>query len=124
MASVNSVVNSIASLLEDIWKQSFNELDEKTRLLFSYYMKIYLNRTTLNEAFDFGKYEQKRFEVNDKIDKIVVEICCLVCQNIQHITIDVISYLSYLFDQPDEKMVESLSKLECKHSHAKINDIE
>ena len=112
------------SILFDNWKQSFDDLDVETRQLFSYYMKIYLNRTTLNEAFDFGKYEQKRFEVKDKIDKIVAGICCVFCQNIQYITIDVISYLSYLFDQPDENVIESLSKLECKHSHAIINDIE
>jgi len=111
------------SILFDIWKQSFDELDEKTRQLFSYYMKIYLNRTTLNEVFDFGKYEQKRFEIKDKIDKVIVEVNCMVCTNVQYNTIDVISYVSYLFGQPDEKMSESLSTLKCNHNSASISSI-
>ena len=66
-------------ILFDMWKKSFAELDKETYQLFSHYMKIYLNRTTLNEVFDFGKYEQKRFEVKDKIDKVVVKTYCFIC---------------------------------------------
>jgi len=111
------------SILFDIWKQSFGDLDENTRQLFSHYMKIYLNRTTLNKVFDFGKYEQKRFEIKDKIDKFVVKINCLLCTNIQYIAIDVISYVSYLFGQLDEKMQESLFTLKCQHNSANISSI-
>jgi len=110
-------------ILLDIWKQSFGALDENTRQLFCYYMKIYLNRTTLNEVFDFGKYEQKRFEIKDKIDKVIVKSNCMVCTNVQYNTIDVISYVSYLFGQPDEKMRESLSTLKCNHNSASISSI-
>ena len=111
------------SILFDIWKQSFDELDDQTCRLFSYYMKIYLNRTTLDNVFDFGKYEQKRFEIKDKIDKFVGKINCLLCTNIQYIAIDVISYVSYLFGQLDEKMQESLFTLKCQHNSANISSI-
>lgn len=111
------------SILFDIWKQSFGDLDENTRQLFSHYMKIYLNRTTLNKVFDFGKYEQKRFDIKDKIDKVVVEVSCMVCTNVQYNTIDVISYVSNLFGQLDEKMKESLFTLQCQHNSANISSI-
>ena len=110
-------------ILFDIWKQSFGELDENTRKLFSYYLKIYLNRTTLNEVFDFGKYEQKRLEIKDKIDIVVVEVSYMVCTNVQYIAIDVISYISYVFGQPDEKTIKSLSTLKCQHNSANINGL-
>ena len=115
--------NDRNSILFDIWKQSFGELDDQTHSLFSYYMKIYLNRTTLNEVIDFGKYEQKRFDIKDKIDKVVVEVSCMVCTNVQYNTIDVISYVSNLFGQLDEKMKESLFTLKCQHNSANISSI-
>jgi hypothetical protein len=111
------------SILINIWKQSFDELDEYTRQLFSHYMKIYLNRTTLNEVIDFGKYEQKRFEIKDKFDKVIVVVNCMVCTNVQYIAIDVISYVSYLFGQLDEKVKESLFTLKCNHNSENISSI-
>jgi hypothetical protein len=103
------------SILFDIWKQSFNELDEKTRQLFSNQMRIYLNRITSNNAFDYGEYETKRFEVKDKTDQVITEARCIRCSDYQYIAVNVVSYLSYFFDQPDENIKDLFTKLKCKN---------
>ena len=103
--------NNIDLILLDIWKQSFGALDKNTRQLFCYYMKIYLNRITLDEVFDFGIYEQKRFEIKDKFDKAVIEVKFGNYSKPKYIIIDVISYVTFLFDKPDDMFIESLSTL-------------
>jgi hypothetical protein len=103
------------SILFDIWKQSFNELDEKNRQLFSNYMRIYINRLTSNYAFDYGEYEEKRFEVKDKTDQVITEARCKRCFDYQYIAIYVVSYLSHYFNQPDENIKDLSTKLNCKN---------
>jgi hypothetical protein len=98
-------------ILLDIWKQSFEALDENTRRLFCFYMKIYLNRITLDEVFDFDIYEQKRFEIKDKFDKAVIEVYFDNYPKPKYMIIDVISYVTFLFDKPDDMFIESLSTL-------------
>jgi hypothetical protein len=111
------------SILFDIWKQSFNELDEKNRKLFSNYMRIYINRITSNNAFDYGEYETKRFEVKDKIDHVIAEARCILCSDYQYIAVNVFSYLSYFFDHPDENIKELYHKIKCRFCQATIKII-
>jgi hypothetical protein len=98
-------------------------LDEKTQRLFSNYMRIYLNRITLNEVHDYRKYELKRFETRDRTDNVIVEAGCSRCLNCIYISVSVISYLSHLFEQPDKNINDLLDVLKCDHCQVNLNDV-
>ncbi len=116
--------NKKNSLLFNNLKSSFDELDEKTKILFSNYVRLYINRLILREVKDYHEYELKRFDVRDKTDIVIAETRCPICQRFQYISVNVISYLSYLFDQPDENMKGSLTALHCKYCGVKIVHID
>ncbi len=78
-------------------------------------MRLYINRITLNGIKDYHEYELKRFDTRNKTDMVIVETCCPICEKFQHISINVISYLSYLFDHPDKNMKDLLTVLKCKY---------
>ena len=56
------------SLSFNIWKKSFDELDENIHVLFTNYMRIYLKRIISSSANDYSEYELERFEVRNKTD--------------------------------------------------------
>ncbi len=87
------------TVLFDNWKNSFEKLDEKTNELFSHHMSLYINRIILNELQNYPEYETKRFQVKDRPDQVVVYACCPNCSNFHYTSIDVISFLSYFFNQ-------------------------
>jgi len=89
------------SILFDNWKKSFDELDEETRNLFSYHIKLYINRVILNEISDYSKYELKRFEAKDKLDQIIIPIHCSSCSNHLYTSRNIITFLSNYFNQQD-----------------------
>ncbi len=81
--------------LFNIWKKSFDELNENIRVLFTNYMRIYLNRITLSKANNYREYELERFEVRNKTDQVIVEERCSFCLNFQYVSVNVNSYLSF-----------------------------
>jgi hypothetical protein len=103
------------SILYNLWKRSFDELDEPTQKLFSNHMKIHLNRMILRIIRDYNKYELKRFEIRDKHDLIVAESFCKKCPNsFQYIAINVISYVLHAFNKEDKTIDEYLTNLKCE----------
>jgi hypothetical protein len=89
------------TILFNNWKSSFEELDGETKKLFSHHMSLYINRLILNEVQNYSEYELKRFEVTDKPDQVIVYAYCPYCSNSRYTSIDVISFLSYFFNQQD-----------------------
>jgi hypothetical protein len=103
------------AVLFDIWKKSYNKLDEQTQQLFSYHMMVHLNRMILRKIHDDYRYELKRFEVSDSHDLIIAETYCKNCQSsFQYIAISVMSYVSYAFNEEDKTIDECHTNIKCE----------
>ena len=85
--------------LFDIWKKSFEELNEGTKKLFANHVRLYINRIILNDIQDYPGYEIKRLEVNDDLDQVIVYTHCPTCPEFHYTSISIIKYLSYFFQQ-------------------------
>jgi hypothetical protein len=91
--------NEKNTILFNNWKSSFEELDGETKKLFSHHMSLYINRLILNEVQDYCEYESKRLEVKNRPDQVIVYAYRPYCSNSRYTSIDVISFLSYFFNQ-------------------------
>jgi hypothetical protein len=102
--------------LFDLWKKSFDELDEKNQELFLYHTSIHMNRMIAIDAYDFAKYELKRYEQRFMSDCIITEFYCSKCRsNYKYIEMSVLLYISYIFNQPDKIVKGILENLKCEN---------
>jgi hypothetical protein len=101
--------------LFEVWRKSIDELDEKTRELFLNHMSIHINRMIAINAYDFAKYELKRYKRRYLSDCVIAEFCCTGGHSPYHyIEISVFSYMSYVFNQPDFRIKKILKDLKCE----------
>jgi hypothetical protein len=101
------------------WEKSFGELDEGTKELFLNHMSIHINRTIATNAYDYAKFELKRYERRYISDCIIAEFCCSCCHSYcEYKEVSVLSYISYVFNQPTIMVKRTLDGLKCKNCEA------
>ncbi len=100
--------------LFDIWKKSYEELDETTHQLFTNHMRIHLNRMILRKVGNYVVYEKERYGNRHRNHLVIAEFFCLD-RKIYFIykVIKVLSYISYCFTQKNETVERILKNLKC-----------
>lgn len=102
-----------------LWEKSFDELDERNKELFLNHMSIHINRIIAINAYDYAKYELKRYERRYLSDCIIAEFCCSCCHSYcEYVEVSVSSYMSYVFNQPTIMVKRILDGLKCKNCEA------
>ncbi len=101
--------------LFDMWRRCYYELDNETQNLFSNHMSMYLNRITMLNAGDCGACESKRYESRINSDGVIAEFYCNICKSsYEYVIVNVLSYISYVFNQPDLTLKEFFDNLKCE----------
>lgn len=101
--------------LYSLWNKSLNELDETAKELFLNHMSIHINRAIATKAYDYARYELKRYQQRCLSDCIISEFYCSICHSVyEYVEIPVLSYLSYAFNHPDVIVKKILDGLTCK----------
>jgi hypothetical protein len=102
-----------------LWEKSFDELDEGIKELFLNHMSIHINRIIAINAYDYARYESKRYERRYLSDCIIAEFCCPCCHSYcEYVEVSVLSYMSYIFNQPTIMVKRILDGLKCKNCEA------
>jgi hypothetical protein len=77
----------------ELWEETLNELEPKTRQLVMFRMKLLYEHRMKERAYDPAEFEKIRFSAREKFDKIVLECGCLFCQCIRYEVIDLVEYM-------------------------------
>jgi hypothetical protein len=102
-----------------LWEKSFGELDERNKEIFLYHMSIHINRIISLNAHDYATFELKRYGRRNLSDCIIAEFCCSCCHSYcEYMEVSVLSYISYVFNQPIIMVKRTLDGLKCKNCEA------
>jgi hypothetical protein len=102
--------------LFELWQLSFYQLDNAHQILFVHHLSNYINRISIMEVIDIATFEMKRFGLRNLGNKIIAEFCCSFCKSdCKYVDLDILSYVSCVFNQPNEKAKGILDNLKCEH---------
>ena len=76
-----------------LWDEAFDELDQETKLLFLYRIKLVLDISMEDRVMAFREYEQLRFEIINKPERIALEGYCEKCEKYITVAISIFDYI-------------------------------
>ncbi len=101
-------------VLLDLWLESYDSLDSHNLELFTYHLKIYINRIIQTKVSEYASFEQERFSAHIYDDVVVTEFSCLTCHSCYYLSTKISLYITFLFRPDDLKLVvDQISELKC-----------
>lgn len=106
-----------------LWNNSFNELNREIQTLFSHHLKLRIDSIIDETVSNYGYYENVLFRQKDKFDTVVIEYCCLKCDNdfCFYCPISILDYLQSLFQGvKSRKLINPDGTIKCTQCGQKI----
>lgn len=76
-----------------LWDEAFDELDRESKLLFLHRIKLVLDISMEDRVMAFREYEQLRFKIINRPDRIALEGYCENCKKYITVAISIIDYI-------------------------------
>lgn len=100
-------------VLLNLWHESYQSLDRKNRELFTYHLKIYINRIMQTRVSAYACFEHERYCGSMCDDVVVIEFSCSSCHSCYYLSINILLYITFLFDLDDRQLDNQISYFRC-----------